>query len=1484
MNQNIPSFYGNAVFKVTYLAYVDHPGFSAYHNRVKIGDATLHTTDNIQELLKTADPEMLKQGIITSEAIRKASRKRVKEWSGTADLPVKILLAGLNIKLSHDDNGCTLYTGFRDYAIHDVLLRSGFKKRFITEGKKSGEWFDISHEDAIEAYKATLNGHTNFKSLRAEEIAAIVYRPEQKEAAAKAFRHFKNATVENPKKFLWNAIMRFGKTLTAYKLVKEMYQRDQKLVEQDKLDKDKAFKRVLILTHRPVVGTGWKDDSIKSFGYSEQTDWQFSAKRKDLGVSWEEIDQDKPSIYFCSIQDLRGSFGLDANDDDNLETIYSKNKEVFDTEFSLVIIDEGHEGTQTQLAQKMMENIKAPYFLHLSGTPFNISDNFEPEEVYEWTYIDERKANDAWLAARQEWDEKGDEATVPYPGEINPYGGLPSIEIRTMNIEGILNEPEVKKYLKEGIGFDFNHFFAVDKSITKTAPDGTEYHPFVDEKMVARLLKAIFANDAYEDEQDRRMFPFADNRSKKYFADTLWMLPTVASAVALKVMLNNMAPEFTVVNATGDNDGGDALQAVQDAIKNNPYTITLSVGKLTAGTTVPQWTGVFMLSNMSSPMSYMQTIFRVKSAGFLRDGRPKEIGYVFDFAPQRTLTMVTESIEQSLKKVDENGKPIDLWDQDKNKRDAVNDQLKYLPIIAYDGVRFEKCDSYAIMKTMDKVFSTKAYNSGFSSHHLYAINSNIVLTEKDVEKFENLQKILNIAGYEKASKKQVNLASTELLSKEEKKALKDNQDGKDVDKRDLSEAERKLKKNKDNVRKMRDLLTGIAVRIPLIVFAFGFDERIDLDTFIDKIDDDSWNEFMPNGFTRDMWNDFKHFFNKNILEGACEILRSRVIAASKLPPLERAVQIMLIFATFHNPDKETILTPARVVAMQLAGTIGGLRFVNDKGYWYCNDGLVHSWEEIEDSEGELFVKPIWVDQKGVSNCLFNRSSSFYDINSKTALYPLYAACSVFYKEMMALQSSLGRDLSLDEQNELWLDIVEEQIFLNVRVPYSKRIAERVLLGYNTDRRLNCSVVDVVALRNVLKNIHAERVLDNSRVKIVDEDVSLPKLKKLSNDDINRVIAWVLLGVKNNGEDGFMTCEDRLRLLDKDIHQALAKVNEESFEDKFSAVLSNPPYQVSTDSTSNVGVWQNFVFISGLIGENISMVHPGRWVNPKATMVSIRDEIIKLGLVKLIYLTNNIFDNVDIDGGISITLIQPLTQSKDIDISVNNSDFEKWDINKKFFLNVTEESIYQKVETFLDLKIEDRLAIPLTSIGKVFFGIPKSSFDKVLFDNKDHLSNPVRVWANKGSGKGTRYGWYYIEKSLLSEVPESLLSTYKVMIDKVGHADAGKEKNNIFNNDPRVLHPDEISLGNQFYLIPENNTEEDCKLIASYMKTRFVRMLMNITQKDLYVRGLDNVPDYKFLVDDLHKDGLEEFTDEWLFKRFDISDEMIEYINLRISAK
>ncbi|MBC7032273.1 DEAD/DEAH box helicase family protein, partial [Salmonella enterica subsp. enterica serovar Enteritidis] len=69
----------------------------------------------------------------------------------------------------------------------------------------------------------------------------IVLRPEQQAAVDKTKAGFKTS-----KKMLWNAKMRFGKTLTALKLIKE-----------------EKYQKVLIMTRRPVVNDGWFDDFNK---------------------------------------------------------------------------------------------------------------------------------------------------------------------------------------------------------------------------------------------------------------------------------------------------------------------------------------------------------------------------------------------------------------------------------------------------------------------------------------------------------------------------------------------------------------------------------------------------------------------------------------------------------------------------------------------------------------------------------------------------------------------------------------------------------------------------------------------------------------------------------------------------------------------------------------------------------------------------------------------------------------------------------------------------------------------------------------------------------------------------------------------------------------------------------------------------------------------------------------------------------------------
>ena len=123
------------------------------------------------------------------------------------------------------------------------------------------------------------------------------------------------------------------------------------------------------------------------------------------------------------------------------------------------------------------------------------------------------------------------------------------------------------------------------------------------------------------------------------FRHTLWMVPGVKEASALSRLLKDhpVFGAYKVANVAGDGDAempyDNALTLVKQVIKANRYTITISCGKLTTGVTVPEWTAVMMLTGSASTAAsgYMQTIFRVQSAGVL-DGKQKERCYVFDFA------------------------------------------------------------------------------------------------------------------------------------------------------------------------------------------------------------------------------------------------------------------------------------------------------------------------------------------------------------------------------------------------------------------------------------------------------------------------------------------------------------------------------------------------------------------------------------------------------------------------------------------------------------------------------------------------------------------------------------------------------------------------------------------------------------------------------------------------------------------------------------
>ena len=126
----------------------------------------------------------------------------------------------------------------------------------------------------------------------------------------------------------------------------------------------------------------------------------------------------KHYIYFASIQDLRGSKIVGGK--------FDKNDDVFNIDWNCVIIDEAHEGTTTELGDKVKSILfkpeKGTKLLELSGTPFNILSNYEDDDdsVFTWDYVMEQRA-------KQEWEEN-------HFGDSNPYSDLPEMRMYTYDL------------------------------------------------------------------------------------------------------------------------------------------------------------------------------------------------------------------------------------------------------------------------------------------------------------------------------------------------------------------------------------------------------------------------------------------------------------------------------------------------------------------------------------------------------------------------------------------------------------------------------------------------------------------------------------------------------------------------------------------------------------------------------------------------------------------------------------------------------------------------------------------------------------------------------------------------------------------------------------------------------------------------------------------------------------------------------------------
>lgn len=599
---------------------------------------------------------------------------RIKQQTHTSDIQTVEVWRGNAI---FDDGSGDKFT---DKDFHAYLRGQGI------ENKHNTEWFKVNGPKGHEMF---ISFRTNRGGCPKDALIPYTLRAEQAEAVRVTKEYYEN---NEEGEFLWNAKPRFGKTLSVYDFCKQIH-----------------ATKILIVTNRPAIANSWYEDYKKFIGY--ESGFVFVSEADSLravpGVvnRQEYIDKfatkstTKGFIEFLSLQDLKGSLYFGGK--------FDKLGFIKDIDWDVLIIDEAHEGVDTLKTDAAFDHINRRFTLHLSGTPFKAlaNDKFEDNAIFNWTYADEQNAKKNWQ------DEDGS----------NPYATLPRLSLFTYQMSEI-----VKNEIQQGIdldgeteefAFDLNEFFQ------------TKNGAFVHAESVDRFLDAMTTQEK---------FPFSTEELRNELKHTFWLLDRVESAKALAKKLNEhpVFKDYAIILAAGDgrldetDETAKSYDRVKAAIEKYEKTITLSVGQLTTGVTIPEWTAVLMLCNLKSPALYMQAAFRAQNPCMFRKGSDyyrKENAYVFDFDPARTL-IIFEAFANDLSSDTMGGRG-----DTENRKQNLKELLNFFPVIGEDeeGEMIE-LNAEQVLTIPRKLKSKEVVRRGFMCNYLFQNISGIFSAPPEV--------------------------------------------------------------------------------------------------------------------------------------------------------------------------------------------------------------------------------------------------------------------------------------------------------------------------------------------------------------------------------------------------------------------------------------------------------------------------------------------------------------------------------------------------------------------------------------------------------------------------------------------------------------------------------------------------------------------------------------------------------------------------------
>lgn len=1304
---------------------------------------------------------------------------------------------------------------FKDKDLHKYYVKNGIEKsKKQDDGGLGEEWFYFNGtpEKSKELFDDYANGNL---FNRSSEKSPYKLRKEQEHAVSQTLAYAEShqtTDFSSPNKeaeFLWNAKPRFGKTLSSYDFAKKF-----------------NAKNVLIVTNRPAIANSWFDDFDKFIDGYYFISTADSLKERETLSRYEFLNKANSSsedrqITFLSLQDLKGGkvFGGPHN----------KLKWVADLKWDLLIIDEAHEGVDTDRTSEAFEKIKRRFTLHLSGTPFKaIADgHFKDNQIFNWTYIDEQKAKQEEL---KNLDDSGD------------HVNLPDMRLFTYKMSDIISD-RLEKGMEmddENIdyAFELNEMFATDAS-----------GKFIHENDISTFLNQLTSNEKY---------PFSTPELRDQLKHTFWLVGNrVASAMAMEKMLRHhpVFSEYKIVLAAGngrssrsDNNSSEdemkdtaanekALSRVKKAIKENDRTITLSVGQLTTGVTIKEWSAVLMLSDIKSESLYMQAIFRSQNPYEFIDNNGnlcrKKSAYVFDFSPNRVLKVYDKFANSLLADVARGEATEKIREQN------VAELLNYFPVLAEDeSGKMIELDAEQVLTFPKAIVAKEVVNRGFVTNLLFVNINNVFNIPSEV--IAALNKAPSTSDTDKQTK------SEEVQHDPDRKKNRDHR---------ISVNKDKLLGNKVYTSRMQDIVLS------------AVDSDMEADEIVEKITADCMPEISEIlGKYKDFYSpskaeldNIKNGLCKKVKEAAEEFVSGDIadrIAQDKLTDsLANIIEKDLPNDTVIREEEDNYEKEEKSEMDQIRRKLRTFtRAIPSFIMAASKDVDEITLDNIEDTVSdkdfeELFTEkdsePFTKDDFRKIRGPWTNPETGETFEGFFDRYTFNAAIREFEEKRQEIADYLSPGAKEDIFSYI-RPLKTNQIFTPRKVVNKMLdLLEENNPGIFEDP--NATFADLYVKSGLYLTEIAKRLNRGLESKIPDKSERVKHI--LEKQLYGFAPTNIIYNIARKYIYGTFSGIDNSNLKQLDLTDAFKKG--ETLNMKFTAVVGNPPYQETTSKTesqtqSNSNwIYQYFQDAADKIGSLSCLIYPfGGWFDAPDRLGGLGSRILSDGHTISVdayegttdrrawYRTDRdpqpIFGNTaNLSAGVSIVL-------RDRD-----HYHQTYKYSNRIYTDDTAEVNIADVDSLAPnpafLKISNKLAGKKLSqrIKKGMFGV-ESNFaeqnpDKVSFSKSD-WSNPIQLLVNDKSGSSGRATLFWMDRSNLPKGDE-YVEKYKVITT------SAYPKKSIVSGDPtveNVIHraselieimDKNSAFGASRIALLMSDSKKECENFIKYTKTGFFAALM-----------------------------------------------------------